>query len=62
MMDLLESINAGVVNRERNVKAGMLKEGWTEANGIMAGVRSSCWSAAGGPVFPLAWLVSEKDD
>lgn len=51
MMDLFESINAGVVNKERKVKAGRLKEGWTEAKCIMVGVRSSCWSAAGGPVF-----------
>lgn len=54
MMDLFESINAGVVNRERKVKAGRLKEGWREAKCIMVGVRSSCWSAAGGPVFTLA--------
>lgn len=47
-MDLLESINAGVVNRGRKVKAGRLKEGWREAKCIMVGVRSSRWSAAGG--------------
>lgn len=48
MMDLFESINAGVVNRERKVKAWRLKEDWKEAKRIMVGVRSSRWSAAGG--------------
>lgn len=52
-MDLFESINAGVVNRGRKVKAGRLKEGWRKAKCIMVGVRSSHWRAAGGPVFTL---------
>lgn len=50
-MDLFESLNAGVVSRERKVKAGRLKEGWREAKCIMVGVRSSRRSAAGGPVL-----------
>lgn len=53
MMDLFESINVGVVNRERKVKAGRLKELWREAKCIMAGVRSSCRRPAGGLVFTL---------
>lgn len=43
----------GVVNRERKVKAGRLKELWREAKCITAGVRSSCWRSAGGAVFTL---------
>lgn len=53
MMDLFKSINVGVVNKERKVKAGRLKELWREAKCIMAGVRSSCWRPAGGLVFTL---------
>lgn len=42
MMDLFESVNAGVVTREKKVKAERLKKGWREAKCIIDGVRSSC--------------------
>lgn len=42
VMDLFESINAGVVNREKKVKGGRLKKGWREAKCIMVGVSGSC--------------------
>lgn len=53
-MDLFESINAGVVNREGKVKAGRLKEGWMEAKCIMAWGEEFMLECSRGPVFTLA--------
>lgn len=57
MMDLFESINAGVLNREKNVKAGMLREGWTTAKYEMVGGEEFRLECSRGPAVYFSYTL-----
>lgn len=56
-MDLFESINAGVLNREKNVKAGMLREGWTTAKYEMVGGEEFRLECSRGPAVYFSYTL-----